>query len=366
MRNTIAEAADLAERSAGMSFLVCDPANEALLWATPDACASAEAGAAALDCQPVLRPAALPFPSGFVLLALSQPLDRFSASPTVLPRGHSAQMFHLFAFRWEAFDRAVLLECCLAARTANVLDGLGRTAEEPDRRAGHLPVWGESDGTGLSAGDTARRMYRLRRSSAEWLMSDASLMRLVWPFRTRWAVGEAPNVPRHALRLSRGTLNGDDWAQLRDAYTRPDGLWGFHPGAAEMIALIFTFWQFASAPHGESRSVRRRLERAASGPASARLPMLKVLDLPPPRPAPSAVSEETGPPTRRHWVRAHWRRQWYPSRQEHDLIWIPEHARGDAALGWVPRRPTVYRLNRPEEQPNKEETAGAAAEVGIR
>lgn len=45
--------------------------------------------------------------------------------------------------------------------------------------------------------------------------------------------------------------------------------------------------------------------------------------------------------TRRHMARGHWRNQWYPSLQEHRVIWIDEHWRGDADIGIVNGK-TIY------------------------
>ena len=46
----------------------------------------------------------------------------------------------------------------------------------------------------------------------------------------------------------------------------------------------------------------------------------------------------TGRKLRSHWVRGHWRQQWYPSIQDHRTIWIDGFIRGDAELGTVTGR----------------------------
>jgi hypothetical protein len=46
----------------------------------------------------------------------------------------------------------------------------------------------------------------------------------------------------------------------------------------------------------------------------------------------------TGRKLRSHWVRGHWRQQWYPSIQDHRTIWIDGFIRGDADLGAVAGR----------------------------
>lgn len=42
-----------------------------------------------------------------------------------------------------------------------------------------------------------------------------------------------------------------------------------------------------------------------------------------------------GKPHRLHWVRGHWRKQWFPKHEEHRTIWIDGHPRGNKALGTV-------------------------------
>lgn len=43
----------------------------------------------------------------------------------------------------------------------------------------------------------------------------------------------------------------------------------------------------------------------------------------------------TGHKMRAHWVRGHWRKQWYPATEEHRTIWIDGFVKGDAKLGRV-------------------------------
>lgn len=43
----------------------------------------------------------------------------------------------------------------------------------------------------------------------------------------------------------------------------------------------------------------------------------------------------TGRKVRAHWVRGHWRNQWYPSVNAHRTIWIDGFVKGDAAQGTV-------------------------------
>jgi hypothetical protein len=43
----------------------------------------------------------------------------------------------------------------------------------------------------------------------------------------------------------------------------------------------------------------------------------------------------TGRKVRQHWVRGHWRNQWYSSLQDNRAIWIDGHVKGDASAGIV-------------------------------
>lgn len=47
------------------------------------------------------------------------------------------------------------------------------------------------------------------------------------------------------------------------------------------------------------------------------------------------LASSRGKPHRLHWVRGHWRRQWFPKHEEHRTLWIDGHPRGNAALGRV-------------------------------
>lgn len=57
----------------------------------------------------------------------------------------------------------------------------------------------------------------------------------------------------------------------------------------------------------------------------------------------------TGRKLRRHWVRGHWRNQWYPGEQINKTIWIDGFVRGDAAIGTVTGQ-KVYVARAPKEE----------------
>lgn len=50
----------------------------------------------------------------------------------------------------------------------------------------------------------------------------------------------------------------------------------------------------------------------------------------------------SGRGVRQHWVRGHWRQQWYPRLQDRRSIWIDGFIKGDPSLGKVEPRPTVH------------------------
>ena len=41
---------------------------------------------------------------------------------------------------------------------------------------------------------------------------------------------------------------------------------------------------------------------------------------------------------RQHWVRGHWRKQWYATMEDHRLKWIDGFIKGDPELGTVNAR----------------------------
>lgn len=64
----------------------------------------------------------------------------------------------------------------------------------------------------------------------------------------------------------------------------------------------------------------------------------------------------TGRKLRQHWVRGHWRNQWYRGEQVNRMIWIDGFVRGDAALGTVTGQ-KVYVARAPKQEPTREGVA---------
>lgn len=57
----------------------------------------------------------------------------------------------------------------------------------------------------------------------------------------------------------------------------------------------------------------------------------------------------TGRKLRAHWVRGHWRNQWYAKTNEHQTIWIDGFVKGDAERG-TPTGPKVYVARAPQAE----------------
>lgn len=69
----------------------------------------------------------------------------------------------------------------------------------------------------------------------------------------------------------------------------------------------------------------------------------------------AARAARAGTPPRGHWVRGHWKQQWYASLGEHRSIWISGYPRGDFATGVVPGQKILVASNR--HAPNEPEKA---------
>lgn len=126
-----------------------------------------------------------------------------------------------------------------------------------------------------------------------------------------------------------------------------------------LFGLLYALWQFAASPwrqaaarrpRREAREAIRRTERAVRrDPRLAeRLKRFRVVDLPVRRAGAGDQPEAAaGGAVRRHWVRGHWRRQFYPSLDAHAPVWIATHVRGSPFMPWAPKRKVVHRLNAP-------------------
>lgn len=87
---------------------------------------------------------------------------------------------------------------------------------------------------------------------------------------------------------------------------------------------------------GRARGKKKKHRRAE--PASQQT--VRTLSLREPEHARHEMDAATGAAprvgVRQHWVRGHWRSQWYPSLDDHRSIWIDGFIKGDAGLGVMP------------------------------
>lgn len=86
----------------------------------------------------------------------------------------------------------------------------------------------------------------------------------------------------------------------------------------------------------DTESEKQRKIRRRKGLRQPR--QVRVLSLVNPDYGRYEMDAATGRKLRSHWVRGHWRQQWYPSIQDHRTIWIDGFIRGDADLGTVTGR----------------------------
>ncbi|MFJ2662642.1 hypothetical protein [Arthrobacter koreensis] len=86
----------------------------------------------------------------------------------------------------------------------------------------------------------------------------------------------------------------------------------------------------------DTESPKQRKMRRRKGLRQPR--QVRVLSLVNPDYGRYEMDAATGRKLRSHWVRGHWRQQWYPSLEDHRTIWIDGFIRGDADLGTVTGR----------------------------
>jgi hypothetical protein len=119
---------------------------------------------------------------------------------------------------------------------------------------------------------------------------------------------------------------------------------GSLPTTAEFthaLGLVRSINAVAKSAHTRSalagtESEKQRKIRRRKGLRQPR--QVRVLSLVNPNYGRYEMDAATGHKLRSHWVRGHWRQQWYPSIQDHRTIWIDGFIRGDAELGTVAGR----------------------------
>jgi hypothetical protein len=103
------------------------------------------------------------------------------------------------------------------------------------------------------------------------------------------------------------------------------------------MALLRSITEISRSQHTRSEVVRiagakGKRSRGSAGQAGRDV---RVLSLHNPEYGRYELDGATGRHLRQHWVRGHWRNQWYASTQTNRAIWIDGFVRGDAALGTV-------------------------------
>lgn len=128
-----------------------------------------------------------------------------------------------------------------------------------------------------------------------------------------------------------------------------------------IIGLIRAIGAIASSPASiqQDAAVKPRTKKKKRRGTSSVPSSVRILSLHNPDHGRYELDAATGRRVRAHWVRGHWRNQWYAKDQEHRIIWIDGFAKGDAERGII-TAPKVYVARGPKED-DIEETEEATA-----
>lgn len=121
--------------------------------------------------------------------------------------------------------------------------------------------------------------------------------------------------------------------------------------AIEALGFLRAIAAIARSPQSrtEAKVVEHR-EKKGGRVRNIRRDTVRALSLRNPHYGRYELDGATGRKLRRHWVRGHWRNQWYRGDQVNKRIWIDGFIRGDAALGTVTgEKVYVARAPRPED-----------------
>lgn len=117
---------------------------------------------------------------------------------------------------------------------------------------------------------------------------------------------------------------------------------GHEEGVNALLGYLRSIKVIAQSPATESttaqpkaRSKARSKKNKRSQKAAARPTEVRVLSLRNAEHGRYELDAATGRKVRQHWVRGHWRNQWYPSLEDNRSIWIDGYIKGDASLGTV-------------------------------
>jgi hypothetical protein len=120
---------------------------------------------------------------------------------------------------------------------------------------------------------------------------------------------------------------------LRTTTARPEEA---GEGAVEALGFLRSIAAIArsSQTRSETKVVERR-EKKGGRVRNIHRETVRILSLRNPEYGRYELDGATGRKLRQHWVRGHWRNQWYAGEQINKTIWIDGFVRGDAALGIV-------------------------------
>ncbi len=140
------------------------------------------------------------------------------------------------------------------------------------------------------------------------------------------------------------------------------GLYGATPedqgGPAGTNRILQTFAALSRTPlvRDESAPGSKAARQAAARAGLQDRPIRRVyLRRPQDGPAEleAARAERAGRPPRAHWVRGHWKDQWYPSIEEHRTIWVSGYPRGDFSAGTVGGTKVLVATDRQGDTPSQ-------------
>lgn len=128
---------------------------------------------------------------------------------------------------------------------------------------------------------------------------------------------------------------------------------------ALLVRLVRSISAIAQSSHTKDETVtveskKQRKHRERKGKPAPR--PVRVLSLHNPEYGRYELDAATGRKLRQHWVRGHWRNQWYPKLERNKRIWVDGFVRGDAKLGTV-TGPKVYvaRGKKPDDEEGQDE-----------
>ena len=118
----------------------------------------------------------------------------------------------------------------------------------------------------------------------------------------------------------------------------------YHPTVARAVALMRSLKAISETPIAKTQMAKnpplpKHRKRSKMKPID--VSEIRTISLRKPQVAHNEFEAATGIKQRAHWVRGHWRNQWYPSYEEHRPLWIEGHPKGDPKLGTVDSA-TVY------------------------